>query len=297
MNATPVALLAAAASAACLYALGTLGYAYAATHPRRKRLRVLPLAHDLAHEDISFRSHDGNLLQGWLILPAGEPKGIVVLCHGYPENRCEMLPYARFLVDAGFAALLFDFRALGESEGKLCAVGGHEVADLLGAVDYLAARAETAALPIGALGLSLGGAVSLMAAARDERLLAVVAEAAYASLDRAVHARCRAVVGPPGKFVAGAVLWWSRRLYGLDAASVAPIREIGRIAPRAVMLLQGRRDFQVAYQDCEAMYDAAGEPKELWLLPTAGHARCLRESQPEYAARVTTFFNSHLRRA
>jgi dipeptidyl aminopeptidase/acylaminoacyl peptidase len=277
-------------------AFGTLAYAYLATHPRRIRVRKTPRERGLDYEDIAFPAADGTRLSGWLI-PADHKqdlRAVVVLCHGYPYNRTEMLPYAEFLHQAGFTTLLFDFRAMGESQGDLCSVGHHEVQDLRGALDYLAGHPQMSGLPIGALGLSLGGAVSIMTAARDTRLQAVVAEASFPTLDAALNARCRAILGPFGPSVAHPIRWWAKRWFPVSPLEVAPIREIPQIGPRAVLLIQGQRDLQVRWQDSVAMYEAAREPREIWLLPRSGHARCLADAPDEYARRVAAFFQKHL---
>lgn len=276
-------------------ALGTLAFAWFATHPPRLRVRRSPADFSLEFEPVQFSSADGLKLSGWLIptAPAEAAKGVVTLCHGYPMNRTEMLPYARFLHDAGYALLLFDFRALGESEGDLCSIGHHEVDDLHGALDYLTSRPDTAELPKGALGLSLGGAVSIMTAARDERLRAVVAEASFPTLQHALDKRFW-FTGPLSPLITRPVRWWGQRWFPVQPGEVAPGAEISAISPRAVMLIQGKRDLLVDWRETVAMYEAAGEPRELWLMPRSHHARCLRDEPEEYARRVTAFFDRHL---
>ncbi|HLV80093.1 MAG TPA: alpha/beta fold hydrolase [Chthonomonadaceae bacterium] len=293
---SPGVVTAAAALAGAGLALGALAYTYLAIHPPRRRIRRTPAELGLDYEDIAFPSRDGLQIRGWLIpAPAGEEtKAVVVLCHGYPTNRVEMLPYVRMLHEAGYATLLFDFRALGESEGDLCSIGHYEVEDLRGALDYLQSRPDTRALPYGALGLSLGGAVSLMTAAEDARLRAVVAEASYPSLQHAIEARCRFVAGPFAKTVVRSLHKVARRWIDFHPGDVAPLEVIGRISPRAVLLIQGQRDPQVRWRDAVRMYEAAGEPREIWLLPRSGHARCLRDAPQEYACRVTAFFQKYL---
>src|SRR5207253_806396 len=103
---------------------------------------------------------------------------------------------AQFLHEAGFAALVFDFRSLGRSEGDLCSFGYEEIADLRGALDYLDSRPDTADLPKGVFGLSLGASVAIMGSAKDERVQAVVAEAPYPSLRDALNKRCSVLFGP-----------------------------------------------------------------------------------------------------
>lgn len=292
----PVAVGAGMALAAASMAVGTLVYAYAATHPIRRPIRCTPADLGLPYETVRFPAADGLILTGWLIpAPAASKRqGTIIVCHGYPQNRSEMLSYAALLHREGFAALLFDFRALGESEGDLCSVGYHEVEDLHGAVHYLAERPDTAESPIGALGLSLGGAVAIMGAARNERIRAVVAEAAYPTLQAALDARCRAFCGPWGPVLSPSIRAWARRWFPVEPSEVAPIEEIAAIAPRAVLIVQGRRDPLVRWQDACSMYERAGEPRDIWLLERSGHAACLQDEPEEYARRVSAFFCEHL---
>ena len=218
----------------------------------------------------------------------------MILCHGYPANREEMLPYAAWLHAAGFACLAFDFRSMGESEGNLSSVGYHETEDLKAAIDFVKTVPELHGLPIGVLGLSLGGAVAIMAAARDFRIQAVVAEAPYASLHHAIEDRSRLFLGPLGPVAARMVRWWTRQWLPVPHHAVAPGLDIAAIAPRAVMLIQGQRDLLAAWRRAEQMYESAGEPKSLWLLPRSGHARCLRDQPAEYERRVIAFLLANL---
>lgn len=275
-------------------ALGTYGYAYLATHPRRRRIRKTPAMYGLSYESVAFAAGDGLLISGWLI-PARDPKGVVIVCHGYPNNRTEMLPHALFLHRAGYATLLFDFRAMGESEGEISSAGQFEVEDLRGALDYLETRPDVCDLPVGVLGLSLGGAVAILTAAQDERIQALVADAAYSDLRRALQARWRLVLGPLAPLATHPVEWWARRWFPLRPREIAPCRVIRSIGPRAVMLIQGQRDLLVRWQDAVAMFAEAREPRELWLVRNSHHSRCLSDSPAEYARRVAAFFDAHLK--
>lgn len=280
----------------CLYLIGTYIYAYMATHPPRLKVRHSPADEGLAYEDVTFRARDGLRLNGWLI-PANEANalnGVIIVCHGYPMNRAEMLPHAKMLHAAGYTTLLFDFRAMGESEGHISSAGHFEVDDLHGALDYLQTRQETAIVPFGVLGHSLGAAVAIMTAARDERLVAVVAESPYPSLDDALEARFRYSVGPLARILAKTIEWWARRWLDFAPQEVAPRQDIAHIGPRAVMIIQGQRDLLVRWQDAVAMYHMAQEPRELWLLERSRHARCLRDQPDEYARRVKSFFQTYL---
>jgi pimeloyl-ACP methyl ester carboxylesterase len=109
-------------------------------------------------------------------------------------NRCEPLPVARELWQAGFHCLVFDFRAMGQERGRFvydwrfgaagCAVGG-------GLRDG-ALRPICLSVVYGA---SMGGAAAILAAAEDPRIRAVVADSAYARLNLAVKDWWRNAVG------------------------------------------------------------------------------------------------------
>src|SRR5882672_1925461 len=78
---------------------------------------VADLPSDLSGESVEFSSTSGATLRGWL-LPGVKAGGAILLMHGVRANRSSMLGRARFLSQAGYSVLLFDFQAHGESTGK-----------------------------------------------------------------------------------------------------------------------------------------------------------------------------------
>jgi alpha-beta hydrolase superfamily lysophospholipase len=275
------------------YVLGTMAYAWIATHPPRFPVVKIDKHDDPAWEDVTFPARDGLRIAGWFA-PAKTAQGGVILCHGHPMNRVEMLPWARLLHHAGFHVLLFDFRAMGQSEGSLCSIGYHEVQDLLGATDYLCERPEMRDLPLGAYGISMGGAVTLMAAAQEPRLAAVATHGAYASLDRAIDQRGRAFLGPAGAVLSRPITYWGKRWLDKDPQTVSPCELIAQIAPRPVLLMHGARDIIVNPADAQSLYDAASEPKTLTVWPRSWHVRINAQERLDYEAALVAFFQTNL---
>src|SRR4051812_20830881 len=78
-----------------------------------------PADADLQYETVTLTSFDGLRLKGWYV-PCPGARAAVVVCHGYRANRQGMISFLPFLHRAGFAVLTFDFRAMGESEGRQC---------------------------------------------------------------------------------------------------------------------------------------------------------------------------------
>lgn len=271
----------------------SLALAYLSTHPLRRRLRSTPEEHELPFEEVTFLSKDEVRLSGWFI-PSPKALGGIILCHGFPNNRWEMMHWARLLAPQGYHLLLFDFRALGHSEGDLCSIGYYETGDLLGAVDYFTSRPEMRDLPLGVFGLSMGGAVALMATAQDERIAAVATHGAYANLERALAQRCRMYLGPLGPAMHKPTAWWGRRWFPLDPSEVSPLNAVPHIAPRPLLLFHGSRDLIVNPNDACALYEAAKEPKQLQWLPNSWHASINPQDQAAYEATLTEFFAKHL---
>ena len=149
-----------------------------AVRPPRLTIPGTPQDYRLAAEDLTITTADGVKLAAWLIAAAAPGAPVVVVLHGYPANKADLLPIAGAL-HSRFTVLLVDFRSFGTSEGRVTTLGFRERADLRAAVDALAQRGHTR---IGVFGYSLGGAVAILGAAEDPRIRAVAAWAPFADL-------------------------------------------------------------------------------------------------------------------
>jgi fermentation-respiration switch protein FrsA (DUF1100 family) len=258
------------------------------TSPPRSDHRDDPLSWGLPCETIGFRAADGLPLRGWLArAPLG--RGAVIVAHGHGANRHSSLAYASFLFPE-YSVLLPDFRAHGESPGQLTSVGYHERKDLIGAVGHLRSLGYQW---VGLLGISMGGAAALLAAAECPEVDAVVADSSFAALRHAVRegARMRGYPAPivrPLAYLSCRTAAWRLR-YSMRSGD--PITAIARIAPRPLLLIQGEADSFILPEEARALYAAAGDPKELWLLPGVGHARAIEAASARYCERVMDFFS------
>jgi fermentation-respiration switch protein FrsA (DUF1100 family) len=73
-----------------------------------------------------------------------------------------------------------------------------------------------------------------------------------------------------------------------------PIRAVGRIAPRPLLLIAPQADELISWHQGEALYEAAKEPKELYVVPGAGHAEAYAVAPEAYRSRVLSFLERHL---
>lgn len=241
---------------------------------------------------VAFRSADGIRLAGWYGEPDGAA-GTIILCHGVPGSKRDMAGLARALLDAGFGVLAFDFRNWGGSERTSVTLGYREVQDVLGAVAFVRQRAGPRHR-IGVVGLSMGAAAAILAAAETPVIDAVVADSSYARLDRAVERVARRVWGPLASLAWRRTRRLGERLVGAPLASVAPIDAIAKISPRPVLIIHGMQDRLTDVGDARALYGACGDPKSLWIVEQAGHARTRRVGTREYDRRVIGFLREHV---
>lgn len=127
-------------------------------------------------EEITIRSRDGLKLQGVLDEP-DEVRGAFVLCHPHPKmggtmNAPLLVALRDRLVGDGWAAVRFNFRGIGASEGE-ASTGEKEVADAEGAIDLAKDRWPGATLAIG--GWSFGAAVAVRTMDEHDEINAGVA--------------------------------------------------------------------------------------------------------------------------
>ena len=259
-----------------------------ASAPAPARIGAPPA--DLPVEAVTIPSGSGSRLAGWFI--PGEPhRGAVLLMHGVRANRGEMLGRARFFHKLGFAVLLFDFQAHGESPGRSITFGYLEAKDARAAFDFL--RRKAPGERIGVDGLSLGGASAVLA---DPPLEAdaMVLEAVYGSFDTAVGNRMAVRFGPLARYLTPLLTWQVKPRLGFDPDVLAPAARIGRVhAP--MLLIAGDVDQLASLDEAKLLYANANEPKALWIIPGARHQDFHRYVPEAYEQRVGGFFKERLR--
>ncbi len=169
----------------------------------------------MGQKSVVFKNHVMDIY-GVLHAPVAAKKKavpIVVFCHGFTGTKVEphriFVKMARDLVSRGIAALRFDFRGSGDSEGNFedMTLSG-EISDAVKALDWVVQNAEQEGLDaerIGLLGLSMGGLVAACTAAKDRRVKALTLWGAVsdlnASLARNQKDRKDSIRDLPGGFV------------------------------------------------------------------------------------------------
>jgi alpha-beta hydrolase superfamily lysophospholipase len=266
-------------------------------------------------QKVSFYS-EGNRLDGILYAPENQPPGEqragVVLLAGYTYLKTLVLPdIAKALGAVGYVTLVFDYRGFGDSEGQRGRlVPAEQVADARAALTFLGDQAHVDGDKLGLVGVSLGGANAIAAAAADARVEAVAAISSPGNgerwlrglrrywewdefLTRLTNDRSRRVRSGESSRVHPLEIVlpdpesnsFFERIYSefpqmrcelpLESAEALidfrPEEHIGRIAPRPVLLVHGAADRLVPVEESRELFGHAGSPRRLEILPGVGH--------------------------
>lgn len=222
--------------------------------------------------------NQGQNLYGMLHLPQGTgPHRAVVLLHGFTGHRSEshfiFTKQARHLARHGIAALRFDFRGSGESEGEFADVTIEgEISDAVAALDWLSAQPEIDKARIGVLGLSLGGLVAACLAGRDPRVRALVLWATPSNLAEvlnkgAANAPRPPVPQPSGLDIGGLVVGHA---FIREVTAARPLDEIRRFAG-PTLIVHGTADASVPPDSAREYMHALTGPKSLRMIQGADH--------------------------
>ncbi|HET7764848.1 MAG TPA: alpha/beta fold hydrolase [Burkholderiales bacterium] len=259
-------------------------------------------------ERVTFTS-DGLELSGVLHLPEPprERHAAFLVLHGFGSNKNGGggKAVAAMLTGLGYAALRFDFRGCGESQGErgrvICM---EQVKDTRNALSFLARRPDIHPQRIGVIGQSFGAAVAVYTAGVDRRVAACISSGGWgdgAKKFRKQHASPRAwarfsammkegrrrrrsrepmmvprydiVPIPPrlrGNLAAGSIMEFPfevvESMYAFNANEV-----VGRIAPRPLLLLHSASDSVTPTEQSIELFARAGKPVDLHLIADVDH--------------------------
>jgi uncharacterized protein len=220
-------------------------------HPQKLGLR---------YEDLWLPAPDGARLHGWHLRAKGTPRGTVLHLHGNAENISTFLAAVHWLPAAGYDVLLVDYRGYGRSEGVATIDSVHEDARL--ALQALLERPGKRFV----FGQSLGGSAAIHAVAhepRREQISGLVTEGAFSSYSRIAREKMNQLwLTWPFQYPLSWLLF-SDRYAAIDA--------VARVAPVPLLIVNGENDPVVFPSHARRLYDAAREPRELWIVPGAGH--------------------------
>jgi len=302
---------------------------------RKNLQRVLMVISERA---VSYYS-EGDGIAATVFMPdqATQPVPGIVLCHGFTGIKELILPdYARAFAEAGFAALAFDYRGFGGSEGtpgRL--VARRQVEDIRNSMTYFGTVEGVDPSRLGLWGTSYGAANVIVAAGQDQRAKCVVAQVGFADGGRRSRERPPAESAPflamieaerrkrvltnestmvdPLQLLSDpetAAFFGSarERLRGLDQPismefiestfEHRPIDAAANLQDCPLLLIAAELDTVTPASESEALFAAAREPKRLVVIPGIHHYE-IYSGDPlrRSIAEAVSWFDKHMGRA
>lgn len=248
-------------------------------------------------QEVSITAADSAVLKGWYVHPRQFNGNAVVLTHGITDNREGVGGYAEIFLKHGYAVLLPDARAHGESGGEFATYGVKEADDLHRWISWL--YAHDAPNCVYGFGESYGAALVLQSLAAEPRYCAVAVEDSFSSAQEMIYDRISGflhlgrwfgkTLGRP--IIESAVLYAKAR-YGIDLLQPSPLNAVMH-SKVPVLLIHGVLDRSIDPRHSVILAKAAPDHVQLWLVPNAQHTGAWSAAHDEFEARVLGWFGSH----
>lgn len=262
----------------------------------RRELRQQPDSPDfgLPFEALSIPVAEGEQLHGWWIpapgqpyeILAGEPVNVVdrpqtvLYFYGRSGNKSSDTPLNRAtaLHQLGFSVLLTDYRGFGASDGEEPSEAQmYEDSEI--AWRYLTETRDIEPQDIVIYGESMGGAVAIDLARRHPEAQALIVQSTFTSMTAAVRQN------PLFKLLPLELILTDK----FDSLSKVPQLQL------PVLFIHGTDDVIVSSLMAEQLYAAAPEPKQLHLVPGAGHFGLYKPGKDSYLRAIAEFLQGDRR--
>lgn len=233
-----------------------------------KGIRLVPSELGLSYQNLTIPLSEQDSLFAWKLRSSKPAKGTVVHFHGNAENISTHITGVYWIPASGYDVLTVDYRGYGGSSGK--ASLSNALSDVASTLRW-AACSEEIQKPLFVFGQSIGGALSIRVLA-DPSVKDLVAGAIFDGSFSSYRKIAREKL---------AVFWlttlfrWPLSFLISDRES--PERFIASLSPLPVVIAHGEEDGIVPSSHASRLFGAASAPKELWLVPGAGHIESFAE--------------------
>lgn len=242
------------------------------------------------HRDVQMESFDGLKLHATYFPSENRENKLVICFHGYTgEGLSNYVAIADYFLKRGYAMLMPDARAHGQSEGEYIGFGCLDRKDALGWIQW---AVEECGQDVRILlhGTSMGGATVLMASSLDlpGNVKGIISDCGFTSPKEVfTHVLKTMYHLPAFPAIPGAELL-NRRLagYGMDECNAR--REVQN-ATVPILFIHGDADTFVPCSMCHEIYENCSSPKEKLIVEGAGHAESYYKDMEAYENALTAF--------
>lgn len=230
-----------------------------------------PGLYGIDYQPVELHAADGTELFAWFLPARGPARGSVLYLHGNGQNISTHFANVAWMPAAGFNVLALDYRGYGGSQGQPSLPGVQ--LDIDAAMRALLARPDVDPERIVVFGQSLGGALAIYYVAHSryrEHIRAVVIDSAFSDYQRIGQEKLAAVP-----------LTWPFQWFASVAVDdrYSPQASVAMLSPIPLLLIHGDQDTLVPLHHSQRLFELAGYPKQLWVIPGAGHIQAIKERE------------------
>jgi len=255
----------------------------------KKPHQTTPAELEIPFDEIRFPTKNNCQLYGWWIPAQNESSNLaptLILVHGWGRNVERMMTYIQKLHPKNYNFLVFDLRNHGSSDPDKYPNLLKFSEDIRSAVNFIVKQDSVKPGLIGVIGLSIGGAAAIHAAALDHRINTVVSIGALAHPVDVMRLEFQK------RHVPYFPLVWLFFKYlqfkiGINFEHIAPVNNI-RNAKAKILLIHGNQDVVVPIEQVKKLqYAGNSKMTHLWVIPDKGHSDC--HHHPEFWKKVESF--------
>jgi dipeptidyl aminopeptidase/acylaminoacyl peptidase len=250
-----------------------------------------PFEFQADYEEVELVTADGLNFGAWLFRQPGSPQTVIV-SGGHKGQRQGSLGISAALWRKGFNVILYSYRGMPGSDRAPITFGIKEVLELQAVIAF--ARKRIANARIGLLGYSMGAVVSLLGAAGEPGVQALVLDSPFSDLRALLIENVRRATKLPGSpfvWLADCMLWLRTRSW---MSECSPREVLSSLEPRPLFFIHGGADAITSVNHSRRLYDAYRGPREIWIVQGAPHTGAYFADRPLYVERVAGFFARHL---
>jgi len=177
-----------------------------------------------------------------------DPKGLILMIHGFGLNMEHYFPQAEYLAKAGYNVVLFDGVGLGRSSGAAIRGLPQHLADTAAVLDYIRSAPEISGLPLMLYGHSWGGyAANTVSCLEDYSIKAILSLAGYHDSLGAMRTTIRARYGAFGHALMLPIAIYERIIFG-HAASYTAVQGLS-LVNCPVLIIHCKDDPVLSFED------------------------------------------------
>jgi pimeloyl-ACP methyl ester carboxylesterase len=250
---------------------------------------VLPMAEN--EVEVALTAKDGVKIAASYVPSADANAPVILMLHGNGSSRSQFTGHVPWLNAHGYSAMVIDFRGHGESAAEPKSFGHFESRDAEAALRWIKRKHPQS--KIGVIGVSLGGASALLGRSGPLAVDAMVLQAVYPDIDRAIRNR----VTSQGHWALAAILtplltYQSYFRYGVWPDQISPLNSAQKYKG-PVLVIGGELDSYTPVAESKALSQAFPGQRALWIMRGLEHHQVSGANSEEYAQRLLKFFDAH----